>query len=246
MTIISFKHRFIFFKPLKVAGTSLGMALSRFCGKDDIVCQFVGIAGDPLRPLYYPYPTRCSLDVVINGEKRVAHIKPQMPPHRVWKAIGDDIFFSFLKISVIRNPYDRMVSAYCWFNRNDSVSPGFSVSRFREWFIQNRTISIGSKRKALKRSYDDMDFLIRFEHFEEDLTDLSQRLRLTENIYDTFKEIREKGAMRPKILTTRACFEGFPEGIEKVKKNFAIELERFGYDLPWLSGGLSGGLSADR
>ncbi|MBC6497712.1 MAG: hypothetical protein GDA54_05270, partial [Alphaproteobacteria bacterium GM7ARS4] len=66
-----------------------------------------------------------------------------------------------------------------------------------------------------------------------------------ENIYDTFKGIREKGAVRPKSLTARACFEGFPEGIEKIKKTYAIELETFGYDLPWLSEGLSGGLSAE-
>ena len=35
--IISHKHKFIFFKTRKTAGTSLQIALSEFCGSDDII-----------------------------------------------------------------------------------------------------------------------------------------------------------------------------------------------------------------
>ena len=35
--ILSHKHKFIFIKTRKTAGTSIEIALSRFCGKDDII-----------------------------------------------------------------------------------------------------------------------------------------------------------------------------------------------------------------
>ena len=35
--IVSHKHKFIFVKTVKTAGTSVEIALSRFCGENDII-----------------------------------------------------------------------------------------------------------------------------------------------------------------------------------------------------------------
>ena len=249
MTIISFKRQFIFIKPKKVAGTSLEIALSRFCGKDDIMSMYKEKESNRLRARYYPYPVRSRIGAVPKG----ATCAPKLAAHRhapeLRALLGDDVFRRFLKISVTRNPYDWIISLYAWLAHRGmfGLSQTMGVSRFREWFMGDRSDEIlcrsWRRLASLGRPYDAVDFMIRFEHFEEDLTALSHRLGLTENIYDTFKGIRDKGAIRPQSLTTRACFEGFTEGIEKVKEYYAIELERFGYDLPWLSGGLPGGLS---
>ncbi|MBC6497711.1 MAG: sulfotransferase family 2 domain-containing protein [Alphaproteobacteria bacterium GM7ARS4] len=240
MTIISFKHRFIFFKSEKVAGTSLEIALSHFCGKDDIMSRFAFPRSNTLRERHYPYPVRSFLDVVTNGAVRKVKINSPIPAR---KYMGDDTFFSFLKISVTRNPYDRAVSDYAWRCRSRSVQER-SVSDFRNWFMCQKTLYAPYATLTLERPYDAVDVMIRFEHFEEDLTALSRRLGLAENIYDIFKGTRAKGGVRPPQLTARACFEGFPEGIAKVKKNYAVELETFGYDLPWLSSVTSGGQQA--
>ena len=37
--IVSHKHKFIFIRPFKVAGTSLEYAMTPFLGADDIVCE---------------------------------------------------------------------------------------------------------------------------------------------------------------------------------------------------------------
>lgn len=41
--ILSFRHRFIFIRPRKVAGTSVEMALSTLCGDDDIVPAMIAV-----------------------------------------------------------------------------------------------------------------------------------------------------------------------------------------------------------
>jgi hypothetical protein len=46
--IVSHKHKFIFLKTNKAAGTSTEMALSRFCGPDDIITSF-GPVEDKMR-----------------------------------------------------------------------------------------------------------------------------------------------------------------------------------------------------
>ena len=202
-----------------------------------------------LRKRYYPYrPCHHRIGGVIHGEKRIHELTIHMAAQGLRELLGDGVFFRFLKIFVIRNPYDQIVSYYAWraYKGHCGQSREISVPLFREWLLDevktrgHRPYRQGCRQVTLTRPYDVVDFMIRFEHFEEDLTALSQRLGLTENIYDTFKEIREKRGVRPQSLTTRACFEGFFEGIERMKKRYAVELEQFGYDLPWLSGGLSG------
>ena len=39
MTIVNHKYKFIFVKTRKVAGTSLEIALSKFCNKNDILSR---------------------------------------------------------------------------------------------------------------------------------------------------------------------------------------------------------------
>jgi hypothetical protein len=53
--IISHRHRFIFLKTRKTAGTSVEIALSRFCGPDDVIRRSPG--DEALRrELGYPAP----------------------------------------------------------------------------------------------------------------------------------------------------------------------------------------------
>ncbi|MBC6498001.1 MAG: hypothetical protein GDA54_06775 [Alphaproteobacteria bacterium GM7ARS4] len=249
MTIISFKHQFIFIKSKKIAGTSLEIALSRFCGKDDVMSCLGSENRKRLRARFYPYPVRGH---VKTPRARMLKLKSHLYAETIRAIVGDSIFHHFLKISVIRNPYDWIVSLYAWqnFAKPRQEPHHLFVPQFRRWFLRSIEDDVyrqGRRYATLKRPYDAVDFMIRFEHFEADLTALSQRLGLVENIYDTFKGIRVKGGIRPPALTTRACFEGFFEGIKMMKKHYAVELDTFGYDLPWLSGGLpeslSGGLS---
>lgn len=54
--IISHKYRYIFLKTNKTAGTSVEIALSRFCGPDDIITPITPEDEEIRRELGYPGP----------------------------------------------------------------------------------------------------------------------------------------------------------------------------------------------
>jgi len=241
MTIISFKHQFIFIRPVKMAGTSLEIALSRFCGEDDIISVFGFAKSNRLRAHHYGYPVRDKIRTGATSEEMDGHA----PADKIMRLCGRHVFCRFLKIAVVRNPYDWVVSFYAWKNQRRLIgrSQEGVISDFRAWCLDTYRLDTyqaprwrNRGQSTLTRPYDVVDFMIRFEHFEEDLTALSQRLGLQENIYDTFKKITEKSRVRPPWLTAQACFEGFPEGVEEIQRIHDVELETFGYDLPWCSG----------
>ena len=51
--IISHKHKFIFIKTNKTAGTSVEIALSKFCGANDIVTQISRVDEETRKSLGY-------------------------------------------------------------------------------------------------------------------------------------------------------------------------------------------------
>ena len=46
--IVSHKHKFIFLKTKKTAGTSIELALTKLCGDDDIITPLTAISASPL------------------------------------------------------------------------------------------------------------------------------------------------------------------------------------------------------
>ena len=57
--IISHKHKFIFLKTVKTAGTSIEIALSKYCGPDDIITPASPEDEITRSELGYPGPQNC-------------------------------------------------------------------------------------------------------------------------------------------------------------------------------------------
>lgn len=91
--IISHRHRFIFLKTLKTAGTSIEAYLSSVCGDGDIVTPF----GKPVQT-----HTPRNFDGFYN----------HMPAEEVRMKIGEDIWNDYFKFCVVRNPWDKVISHY--------------------------------------------------------------------------------------------------------------------------------------
>ena len=111
--IVSHEHRFIFLKTRKTAGTSVEIALSRICGPDDIITPITetdeqlrkAAGGRP--PQHYTAPP-----LEIEGR---AH----MPASAVRRIVGTDVWESYFKFAIERNPWDAVVSLYYWRNRDN-------------------------------------------------------------------------------------------------------------------------------
>jgi hypothetical protein len=91
--IISHKHKFIFVKTVKTAGTSIEIFLSQHCGPLDIVT--------PIIPHVEPHAAR-------NHEGYYNH----MPAYEIRDRIGLDIWNSYFKFCVERNPWEKTLSYY--------------------------------------------------------------------------------------------------------------------------------------
>lgn len=104
--ILSHKHKYIFLKTNKTAGTSIEIALSEFCGPNDIITP-IDMADEKIRhrlgfrgPQNYRYG-----DIELYNHISATEIKSH---------VGEDIWGSYYKFCFERNPWDRVISLYYW------------------------------------------------------------------------------------------------------------------------------------
>ena len=121
--ILSHQHRFIFFKVVKTAGTSLEIALSRFCGPDDVITP-ISPEDEELRArLGFRGPQNWMLPRVhARGPKR--RFFNHMSAARVKSMVDPWVWNTYYKFCFVRNPWDRIISQYWWRYRGNG--PSFS------------------------------------------------------------------------------------------------------------------------
>jgi hypothetical protein len=174
--IVSHRHRFIFLKTRKTAGTSIELFLFPHCGEEDIVT-----------PL-----TRTPLTRRV-GHRARNHIRPAFPldprpaisrrwPLEGWKSVdfhdhiraadvrryvGEEVWNGYYKFAFERNVYDRQVSWYHYRTQarwKKRVWPDFAsfLARFPGARMDNFEIyTIGGELAV--------DFVGRYENLAEDL-----------------------------------------------------------------------------
>ena len=98
--IISHKHKFIFIKSRKTAGSSIQLALEKHCGPDDVVCTM----GPHTHEELGTYTPR-------NEKGFEGHDTASM----VRSKVGKEIWQNYFTFVFVRNPFDRAVSQF-WFD----------------------------------------------------------------------------------------------------------------------------------
>src|SRR5918997_5095351 len=125
--IISHKHKFIFLKTRKTAGTSIEIALSRLCGDRDIITPI----GQDER-FRREFSHRGSQNFrVASPEREPNDGRPRkevdyynhIPAERVRVLIGTAIWDEYYKFCFERNPWDKAISLYFWLTRNRDPRP---------------------------------------------------------------------------------------------------------------------------
>lgn len=114
--IVSHKHRFIFLKTEKTAGTSLQSALAAYIGPDDIIS---GKRRDPVTNKRRGQTVALGLGRYIKVPTEIkrrlpaiAGYYPHMPARQLRDLVGRQVWNSYFKFAVERNPWDRQVSNY--------------------------------------------------------------------------------------------------------------------------------------
>lgn len=229
--VVSFEHRFIFLKTIKTAGTSFEIALSKYLGPSDIITP---VSEEYIREeLGYRGAQNYKQHSLLQ-KLGLLKIKPRyynhMTAEEVRRRIGKEIFDRHLKISIIRNPYDHVVSRYFWDNK-DKINET-SKSGFKNWLITIKLNKLMANGKITQiNGKNVIDFMIRFEHFETDINSLAERLGLPNSLYTEFNSITAKSQIRPKTATVQEMFDGFSEGIDLVEQLFHEDIEKYGYKI---------------
>ena len=125
--IISFKHKFIFMKTRKTAGSSIQAALSKICGEEDII---TGSNYDlKTNILDESHTAGRNIDKFFTN-----HPHPLMSD--VKDFLGKNTWNSFFKFAFVRNPFDVAISRYFWNvkGKNQNVED-CSVEGFRKWIL---------------------------------------------------------------------------------------------------------------
>jgi len=116
--IISHSHKFIFTKPRKVAGTSIEVALSQFCGPDDIITS--NVSSEAIDADSYT-------DYARNDSGYFNHMRPS----RIRAKIGKAVWNNYFVFTIVRNPWDMLVSRYFW-NKKGATPQKTVVEVLRE------------------------------------------------------------------------------------------------------------------
>ena len=178
--IVSHRHKFIFIKTRKTAGTSLELALCKYCGEDDIITPVtpkdeglrreLGVRG----PQNHRIPSSAlsrteKLSSLVNRRKPefFNHYRAQDLRDRLSPGIWD----AYFKFTIERNPFDKAISRY-YFRGNDKQYD-------MPTFFQNCPVHLISNWEHYAiNDVPAVDHVIRFENLSEEVAQLAERLEL--------------------------------------------------------------------
>ncbi len=228
--IISHKHKFIFVKTKKTAGTSFEIALSKICGPDDILTPIdhrdevarMAYAGISAQNYFLPwkqYTWNKMFDYLAKKKRLPLRFYPHISCQKIRDWVEPEIWESYYKFTIERNPFDKIVSLYYWRNGDKKFGNIYD-------FIKGGGLSDFS-------SYDiyaadglpAVDKIYRYEDLGFACEDLTRRLQLEEPLRmpsyrAKFSERREKGCQE--LLDERS--------IELIRMIFAREFQLLGYE----------------
>lgn len=165
--ILSHKNKFIFLKTRKTAGTSIEIALSQFCGDEDIITP-ISPPDEALRAKLGYRGCQNYLDPRTKEKRFRNHICAT----KVRDFIGEEIWQKYYKFCFERNPWDKVISFYYYHNKSE---PRPSLGEF----IFSEKVNVASNYDLY--SIDGkiaVDYIGRFENLEQDLEFVCQCLHL--------------------------------------------------------------------
>ena len=115
--IISHVHKFIFIKSEKTAGTSVEAALSRYCSGHDVVTPINDYSHNRDENGEFIHQSMNADEFIKLDLPNLQHVDARTIRSQVTPEVWDTYF----KFSITRNPWDRIVSDFFWKKRQDAA-----------------------------------------------------------------------------------------------------------------------------
>jgi Sulfotransferase family len=175
--IISHRHRFIFVKTRKTAGTSLQDALENICGAEDIVTP-TGDTNERYRarhfrglptPLMYlrQSPRRHRTSRIGYWAWSCTRIHDHMFLDELFALPESQAWRGYFRFAVERNPWDKVVSRYYWKYRERPTRPDF------DRFVRKDKLNSDFNMYSLDGKLA-VDYVCRYENLESDLNEIGR------------------------------------------------------------------------
>jgi len=186
--ILSHRHRFIFIKTRKTAGTSVELALSRLCAPGDVLSPTTPEdeakrRAEGILPRNYAAPAanwlvgdRFNLHKIyprtgkVLGRWGLRRFRQHMTAREIKAAVPEAVWRDYTKITIERDPFDRIVSRYYWdvtMGRTTDLESFFARTRFdRNWDIYSVDGEIAA------------DIVLNYETLHTDFSAIIERLKL--------------------------------------------------------------------
>ncbi len=220
--IISHKHKFIFIKTKKTAGTSIEIALSKFCGPEDIITPISEKDEEVRRRLGYPppqnylkplreYGLRDWLRLLLKFKKAKKFFN-HMSAEEIKSQVGEKVWQDYYKFCFERNPWDKVVSLYKWETRNNPEKLSF-----HDYLNTDRAKVLSTRGGYNLYSINGVvvvDRVCRFENLRKDLAEICKILNLPEEPFIP----KTKNQYRKSSEDYRSFY--FPDGIDRVRDIF--------------------------
>ena len=199
--IVSRKHKFIYIKATKVAGTSTQVLLSKFCDENDVVTKIGATTG---RSVQNYHPT-----VTYGSHQTAEEIKSKF-----------NIFNSYYKFMTVRNPWDRVVSDFWWRCKG-------GIKNFKPWLTRDQEKAGPEPLFKWSNIGDDcvLDDYIRYENLEEDTLRILNQFGIDAS---NMPYPQEKTKIRTSSKHYSEYYDD--ETREIVAKKYAKDIELFGYE----------------
>ncbi len=197
--LICHKHRFIFLKTQKTAGTAIEIALRAVMGRGDVITPISREDERLSRRLGRPGPRHFRAPLREYSGRDLARLLTRarlkkrfynhIPAAEVKALLPAAVWDGYLKISVERNPFDKAISSYYWRTRKLAQPPAIAdylrqcpASELSNWAIYTINDNVIT------------DVMLRYESLASDLQQLSRRLALEHPL--RLPEQRPKGQHR--------------------------------------------------
>lgn len=243
--IISHRHKFIFIKTRKTAGTSVEYALAAICGEDDVLTPDFMHKSDAdelarearnwqgrANPMWELIHSRRPIDVArimrdawkrprFYSHMRASAVKARIPA-RIWR--------SYYKFGFERNSWDKSISFYHWNHRfrKENEMPSFEDYLFNR---KGRTIDQHYSTDWARYTQRDaiiVDRVCDYANLEAELRSALSEAGVPQREIDlvTLPKLKSniRAGRRKTIYTQRAA--------EKVADIFRREIKAFNYEIP--------------
>ena len=227
--IISHKHKFIYIKNRKTAGTSIEISLSKICGATDIITPISPDDEAAKRKLGFPTAqnyhkpkakwTRKEKWLYFRKKQQPRRFYNHIPCRKVVRLVTPEIWNSYFKFTTERNPFDKVVSFFYYLKGNEKYE------QISDWILDGGLSDMQSFDLYSIGKIVAVDKIYRYEDlpfFEKDLT---EKLQLDE----PFKMVEYKA--KSKFRKVRNYKDALDEkAVELIKVAFAREIELLGYE----------------